>query len=261
MGNLHFGKNKLGKFIKGNGFYIALAVCLAGAGFASWAAINGTLNRLTTQQPITAESEGENDWDFPEIEQAGQNEASVPIENNVSSESPELSEELQSQQDSATMLDDTSDSLQTVVPQTPQQDLLFVQPISGDIINNFSAGELVLDKTMKDWRTHNGVDLAAKAGTPVKAVTDGTVTRVYTDGMWGTVVEISHPGNIVSRYCSLTEAVTVAEGDTVEIGEVIGCVGDTALAETGLATHLHFEVLVDGKYVDPMQAIANGSIE
>ncbi len=255
MGNLHFGKNKVGKFIKGNGFYIALAICLAGAGFASWAAINGTLNKLTTQEPIVAESEGENDWDFPEIEEAGRNEESLPIENNAPSESPELSEELQSPQDSATTLDDTQDSLQTVVPQVPQQDLLFVLPISGDMINSYSGGELVLDKTMNDWRTHNGVDFAAKSGTPVKAVTDGTVTRVYTDDMWGTVVEITHAGGMVSRYCSLTDGVTVAEGDTVEIGEVIGCVGDTALAEVGLPTHLHFEVLVDGEYVDPLAAI------
>ncbi len=255
MGKLHFGNNKVGKFIKGNGFYIALAICLAGAGFASWAAINGTLNRLTTQQPITAESEGENDWAFPEIEEAGRNEASLPIENNVPSASSELSEELSPQQDSVTTLEDAQDSLQTVVPQTPQQSLLFVLPISGEMINTFSAGELVLDKTMKDWRTHNGVDFAAKAGTPVKAVTDGTVTKVYSDSMWGTVVEITHANGMVSRYCSLTDAVTVAEGDAVEIGEVIGCVGDTALAEVGLPTHLHFEVLVDGKYVDPMEAI------
>lgn len=93
--------------------------------------------------------------------------------------------------------------------------------------------------------------------TPVKAVTDGKVTKVYTDSMWGTVVEITHANGMVSRYCSLTEGVTVAEGDTVEIGEVIGCVGDTALAEVGLPTHLHFEVLVDGKYVDPLKAIEN----
>lgn len=257
MGNLHFGKNKVAKFIKGNGFYIALAICLAGAGFASWAAINGTLNKLTTQEPIAAESEGENDWAFPEIEEAGRNEESLPIENNMPSASPELSEESLSSQDSVTTLEDTQDSLQTVVPQEPQQDLLFVLPIAGETINSYSAGELVLDKTMNDWRTHNGVDFSAKAGTPVKAVTDGKVTKVYTDSMWGTVVEITHANGMVSRYCSLTEGVTVAEGDTVEIGEVIGCVGDTALAEVGLPTHLHFEVLVDGKYVDPLKAIEN----
>ncbi len=257
MGNLHFGKNKVAKFIKGNGFYIALAICLAGAGFASWAAINGTLNKLTTQEPIAAESEGENDWAFPEIEEAGRNEESLPIENNMPSASPELSEESSSSQDSVTTLEDTQDSLQTVVPQEPQQDLLFVLPIAGEAINSYSAGELVLDKTMNDWRTHNGVDFSAKAGTPVKAVTDGKVTKVYTDSMWGTVVEITLANGMVSRYCSLTEGVTVAEGDTVEIGEVIGCVGDTALAEVGLPTHLHFEVLVDGKYVDPLKAIEN----
>ncbi len=257
MANLHFGKGSFKKFLKGNGFYIALAVCLAGAGFASWAAINGTLNRLSTQEPIAAESESEDDWSFPEIEEAGQNEQSVPIEQNVQSESPDLSVQSQPAQDSATTSQGTQDSLQTVVPQTQQQDLLFVQPLSGDTINAFSAGELVLDKTMNDWRTHNGVDFAAKAGTPVKAVTDGTVTRVYSDSMWGYVVEIEHANGLTTRYCSLTDGVTVAEGDTVEIGEVIGCVGDTALAEIGLPTHLHFEALRDGAYVDPLEAIKN----
>ncbi|MFA9381192.1 MAG: peptidoglycan DD-metalloendopeptidase family protein, partial [Acetanaerobacterium sp.] len=180
--------------------------------------------------------------------------------NSESSESPALSQPSQPSQDSATTLEDTPDSLQTVVPQAPQPDLLFVQPISGDIINSFSGGELVLDKTMNDWRTHNGVDFAAKAGTPVKAVTDGTVSRVYTDSMWGTVVEIAHENGMVSRYCSLTEGVTVAEGDAVEIGEVIGCVGDTALAEIGLPTHLHLEFLMDGEYADPLESIQKSAI-
>ncbi len=255
MANLHFGKNKFGKFIKGNGFYIALAICLAGAGFASWAAINGTLNKISTQEPAAVESESENNWAFPDIEEAGQKEQDLPIEQNAQSSSPELSAESQPSQESVTSSQGAQDTLNAAAQQTPPQDMLFVLPISGDSINKYSNGELTLDKTMNDWRTHNGVDIAAEVGSPVKAVTDGKVQKIYTDSLWGTVVEIKHDNKMVSRYCSLTEGVTVKEGDTVEIGEVIGCVGETAIAEIGLPPHLHFEVMVDGKYVDPLQAI------
>lgn len=255
MANLHFGKNNFSKFIKGNGFYIALAICLAGAGFACWAAINGTLNKVSTQQPAAVESESEDNWAFQDTEETARNEQGLPIEQNAQSSSPELSAESQPSQASATTSQSAQDTLETAKTQTPLQDMLFVQPISGDTVNNFSNGDLILDKTMNDWRTHNGIDIQAETGSPVKAVTDGKVQKVYTDSMWGTVVEIKHASGIVSRYCSLTEAVLVKEGDKVEIGQEIGCVGETATAEVSLPTHLHFELLNDGKYVDPLKTI------
>lgn len=257
MAKFDFVNSKAGRFIKGNGFYIALAVCLAGAGVASWAAINASINNLTTENPAV-QSEEDDAWEFPQVEEARGNEEKLPIKNEATSSLPQSNSQLsqQPQSELSHVQEEQPDILKPAAPQQKQQSLLFVLPVSGEIIDVFSNGELVHNKTMNDWRTHNGIDIKAKAATPVKAVTDGEVTKIYTDGMWGTVVEITHANGMISRYSSLTEqGVTVAVGDTVEIGEVIGCVGETAEAEIALPTHLHFEIIKDGEYLDPISAM------
>ena len=70
--------------------------------------------------------------------------------------------------------------------------------------------------------------------------------------MWGTVVEITHEGDLISRYCGLDEELSVVEGQAVSIADEIGRVGDTNLAETALGPHLHFELFEDGVRVDPL---------
>ena len=89
-------------------------------------------------------------------------------------------------------------------------------------------------------------------GSPVRAVADGVVSLVKDDPMWGTVVEITHGDDLISRYCGLDQELSVVEGQTVSIADEIGRVGDTNLAETALQTHLHFELFEDGVRVDPL---------
>ena len=198
MSNLHFGKNGFNNFIKGKGFYVALAICLAGAGFASWAAISGTLNKLTVEDPAALESEGT--WSFPATEEARENVSQLPIEQNVQSSSPEKSAVSQPSQEQAITGTEPSDSADAATQQGTQQDLSFALPLSGDILSDYSNGEFVLNTTMNDWRTHNGVDIAADEGTPVKAVLAGEVSKILQSGLWGTIVEIKHANGLVSRY-------------------------------------------------------------
>jgi len=114
-----------------------------------------------------------------------------------------------------------------------------------------SPDALQYDKTMGDWRTHNGVDIAAQIGTKVMAAAAGTVSKVEADDMYGTVVYIDHGEGLVSVYANLAAAPTVKKGDAVTMGSVIGSVGDTALAEKGEVAHLHFEMVKDGSPADP----------
>ena len=112
---------------------------------------------------------------------------------------------------------------------------------------------LAYDKTMGDWRTHDGLDILAPLGEPVKAVASGTVTNVYADGLYGTTVEIDHGAGIVSIYSNLAELPTVATGDSVSMGDTIGSVGTTAICETNSPYHLHFSMQVNGESVDPTE--------
>ena len=104
---------------------------------------------------------------------------------------------------------------------------------------------------MDDWRTHDGLDIAAAAGDAVLAASAGTVLSVTDDALMGTTVVIGHGGGYETTYASLQADPPVAEGESVSAGQVIGAVGATAAAEAAQGPHLHFAVTKDGAAVDP----------
>ena len=129
----------------------------------------------------------------------------------------------------------------------------FSLPVSGEIMIDFSDSVPVFSQTMNDYRTHLGVDVGAELGTPVLAVADGTVSNVWVDPFMGTCVSIEHSGNAVSIYKNLDDEVAsgIVIGTAVKSGDVIGAVGETAMNEIAQEPHLHYELKVDGKHVDP----------
>lgn len=122
----------------------------------------------------------------------------------------------------------------------------------GDVIGIFSDGELVKNPTTGSWQTHNGSDIAAEVGAEVYAVSNGEVTKVENDSIWGVTVVIDHHNGYVTRYCGLSNGLSVQQGDMLVSGDLIGTVGDTADIESALAPHLHIEMLHNGNYIDPM---------
>ena len=125
-------------------------------------------------------------------------------------------------------------------------------PVTGQTIMEYAMECLAYNPTTRDWRTHNGIDIAAEAGTPVCAAAKGTVYNVYTDDTMGTTVVIRHENGYVTQYASLSADVTVSAGDIVEMGQTIGHVGNTALMENAIGDHLHFTVTYNGEAVDPV---------
>jgi len=94
---------------------------------------------------------------------------------------------------------------------------------------------------------HNGTDMAAPTGTPVYATGDGVVLRSRVAGGYGNLVEVAHGYGYVTRYAHLSRLL-VAEGAVVRRGQMVGLVGSTGRS-TG--PHLHYEVRIYGKSVDP----------
>ena len=137
-----------------------------------------------------------------------------------------------------------------VTPDPPSYTL----PVAGSVSKAFSADVLVYSETMNDYRFHNGVDLTANIGTPVKAFTDGVISEIYEDALMGMTVKIDHGNGLVSVYQNLSTslAAEIECGVLVEEGQVIGGVGETVLIECAEAPHLHFEVLKNGVAEDPM---------
>ncbi len=124
-------------------------------------------------------------------------------------------------------------------------------PVAGQTVAEYAMDCLSYNQTTRDWRTHNGIDIAAEAGTFVTAAADGTVYTVYEDDMMGTTVVISHAEGYTTKYASLSEDVLVQPGDTVTVGQQIGTVGQTALLESAIGDHLHFSVTRNDTPVDP----------
>ncbi len=124
-----------------------------------------------------------------------------------------------------------------------------------NVITSFSGTELVKNETTGSWQTHNGTDFAAEAGTEVYAVSNGEITSVKKDALWGVTVVIDHHNGFITKYCNLADDLSVQEGDTLVSGDVIGVVGQTADIESSLAPHLHLEITHNGAFIDPLSAL------
>ena len=141
----------------------------------------------------------------------------------------------------------------TAEPVTPVAPRLIVSPLSGETVAAFSMDELAYSETLADWRTHDGIDIKADAGTQVLAASSGMVLSVADDDLMGTTVVIAHDGGYETTYSNLQSVPTVAPEQYVSAGQVIGAVGTTSLAEASMAPHLHFSVTKDGEIIDPQE--------
>jgi murein DD-endopeptidase MepM/ murein hydrolase activator NlpD len=101
---------------------------------------------------------------------------------------------------------------------------------------------------------HRGQDIVAHTGTPIVAPAAGKVTRAGRVGGLGLAVYLSHGQGLVSRFGHLSK-IKVKRGQTVERGEIIGLVGSTGRS---MGSHLHYEILVSGRHVDPRDFIVEG---
>ena len=229
-------------FFGGTGFYIALALCVMAAGVAGYFVLFGGQDEaedVNANVEDVVESPAEQHAEMPEAsgspepaEEAGASEM-VPDPKPVQVITPAV---------------EPSEELETVEAQAPS---IVVAPLTGETVAAFSMDALQYSETLGDWRTHDGVDIAAAAGTSVVAASGGTVLSVREDDLLGTTVVLSHPDGYETTYGSLQEAVSVAEGESVSAGQVIGAVGNTSLTESALGAHLHFSVTRGGAAVDP----------
>lgn len=241
--------------LNGKGFYIALALSVAMVGAACYFAYTQTADDITGQLQSVSEASDLSDsereaanvqTDIPkptviqtEPAWADITEATTTVNSTENTEESEPEENV--------VYDGEAE--ETAKPQERKLSM----PLEGDILNEFSNGELVKSNTTGAWQTHNGIDIKAAVGDPVVAADSGTVSEVKDDPLWGVTVSIDHGNGIISRYCNLNSGVTVQAGQEVSAGEEIGAVGDTADIETSEESHLHFEVTKNGSFEDPLK--------
>lgn len=222
---------------KNVGFYIALALCIVTVAGAAW----------TTYGNVT-------EYYSPTEQQSGSEE--LPAGNDVSgeryetSEEPEQISEQDSEQSSGQLSEESSESEADDTNGTEEQSSVLAEPVEGgEVIKQYSPDIPLFSKTTTDWRVHTGVDISAEEGTAVRSMTDGVVSAVKKSPMYGNIICIKH-GSYDICYCGMSEKPVVIEGNNVKAGDTIGYAG-TVPGELLDDAHIHIEVRLDGKTVDP----------
>ena len=127
----------------------------------------------------------------------------------------------------------------------------YMPVLNATLYKGYFADELCYNATLKQWETHDGIDLQVASGSSVYSILDGVVKDVYSNLLEGTCVVIEHDGGLVSEYASLSSDVKVKVGDQVNRGDIIGTVSASANAECDAGDHLHFSMLDNDKKIDP----------
>ena len=257
MSKLNFSKSKFSRFISSKGFYVALVVCLVGASAATWLAVDRTITGIErgNSEMLQNKQVFENPPLLEEVETKQPNVPQEPVrpkqEPSASQPSSSTSSSLSEEPSKPAVQSKTSE------PQPASPKLTYALPIKGDIIKQYSDGELVKNITLGDWRTHDGMDIYAEKGSDICAAADGTVVEVKDDPLWGTIVIIDHADGVQTHYCGLHKNIAVAVGDTVLVKQAIGKL-DGVPCEISDKSHLHFAMRRDGVWINPMEIFAPG---
>lgn len=120
---------------------------------------------------------------------------------------------------------------------------LAVSPVAGTITSRYGVSSKIRKST------HTGLDIAAKTGTPIQVIADGTVTCASYQGSYGNLIKVDH-GNGVETWYAHTSKMYVKVGQTVTAGDTIGAVGSTG---NSTGSHLHLEIRINGVHVNPQK--------
>ena len=229
----------------GKGFYIVLALCLTAAGMSGYYlfnAVTAPMEPAAAPAPVTVPEQ--------EVTSVPEPQPLRPVQQPVTVTVPDV------EPAESVVEPEPAPAAPVATPKPePATPTVFTWPVKGNVLRDFSVETLSPDPTMGDWRTHAGIDISADLGTRVLCMTEGTVADVWEDEKLGTCIRVEHGGGLESVYANLSPQPTVKQGDPMGIGAILGAVGTTANAESGMAPHLHLEVFRGGEAIDPTELL------
>lgn len=250
-------KTKAKKFIRKEGFYVVLFVCLfiiASVTIISYKIskhneLNSkSSNSNTNEEQLTQNDKNDVSSELPNAER---------VENNTSNNKQIANNNSKAKNESTSENSDTKAASANAVTEVK-----FNNPVEGTLGRKFSSTPIKLYETddRVTYKTVNGIDIKAAIGTEVKSAADGVVESVIKDpGQVGVEdgvnVIILHANGLRTKYCNLDSNVLVKEGDKVTAGTIIGKIGSTAtLFRDGFDEHLNLQVIdSNGEQVDPQK--------
>lgn len=215
------GDNKMSRsqsktvdFLRKNGIYIVMALCIIAIGFAV----------------IFMSLPSDNSLSGPGIDASNPNDDVIEDPVNKPDTPP---------------TDTPNDPVSTTIT--------FVMPVSNATMIGEYSETMVWSSTLSRYSTHKAIDFFAPEGTDVVAVYDGTVESVTNSILEGYTITIDHGNGLKTVYNSLADGDLVSEGQVIKAGDVIGQVSVTNRQEYKSGAHLHFEVFENGENIDPIK--------
>ncbi len=249
-----FNRENFKRFLDKQGFYIILFICICIIGAtAFWTSMDkGNKIQMEEGDPedITQEQEYNNNLNQEAVKQSDKVDIKVK---DVVIDPPkgENSDKAEEQPQSLATSNIAKTSTQTVSKPKETSKAVMVKPVEGKILKDFAMDNLLYSRTLKEWTTHPGIDFECELGSEVKAALAGVVEDISEDPLMGIVITIDHGNGLKTRYANLSTKDMVNINQRVEQKQTISGVGRTAAFEILDPPHLHFEVLENGKNVDP----------
>lgn len=209
-------------FIKGKGYYIALLLCTVVVGVTGYYLLTDKESGLP---PVTESTK----------------ETATGSHAGTETKDPDKPVANLGEDDEGT----------TEVSTTVASPFSLQKPVAGEILSPIAVDHLAYNETTRDWRTHEGMDLAADLGEKVYAAAEGTVYTIYEDEHLGMTVVLHHKDGYSTHYANLSQEIPVSVGDTLRAGEVLGSVGQSACSENGAEPHVHFALYQNNDPLDP----------
>lgn len=221
--------NKLKNFLKKEGFYVVLFVCLCIV--ATVAAVTIKNNR--------------------DIKNAQLQQSKLAEQSSKDNSAVNYQDALQVKDNSQ-----AGNSAAAAQKVSTTADIKFIKPVEGTIARAYSENPIYWEST-RSYRANLGYEIKTQLGKPVIAVMDGKVESIDTASAEGVKIVINHQNGLKTVYSNLDAKVKVTQGQMVKQGAQLGVVGKTSLnsAYESYGDHLHFGVIKGSDYVDPARYI------
>ncbi len=218
MSKFSVAAKRFGGFIKRNAFYLLIILCIASV--ATVIALAVTHNSGTS--PDAGLNNGD---DVTVIKPGGDDDNNKPDDTQKPDEKPD----------------------------PPVKKLTFIAPANGTVSHEYDV-TLAMNPSMNQWETHCALDFVSD-DLNVYASADGVVKQVGKNNLDGNFVIIEHADGYTTKYMSLDTLDGITENAEVKQGQLIGKMSDSQGTEALKGTHLHFELLKDGKPMNPLEVI------
>lgn len=239
-------KQKVKSFFKKEGFYLVLFLCLCIITAVATVSFKKSNDK---EQGSKIENTQEAENIKGSQEENIDNEDGIALENNTNANTEMENAERANLENN----DETLNETQAVVSTA---EISFANPVDGKLLRDYTYPKPVkFNETTQ--RTIRGVDINVAIGTEVKAAAEGIVEKAENTGVEdGVVVVIKHANGIKTKYCNLSEDLSVGKDDKVEAGAVIGKVGESAklFNKEQFGEHLNLQVLTSkNEQINPLK--------